>query len=62
MRFWFSVSQILIDKVAYGWIYVHFGFSFKNETPCINSSVHPNVTDFAIYVAGVPRVCYNAIA
>ena len=29
------------DKVAYGWIYVHFGFPFKNETPCINSSVHP---------------------
>ena len=30
------------DKVAYGWIYVHFGFPFKNETPCINSSVRPS--------------------
>ena len=29
------------DKDAYGWIYVHFGFPFINEMPCINSSVHP---------------------
>ena len=47
------------DKDAYGWIYVHFGFPFINEMPCINSSVHPYISRRIFHLDGNGYNGYN---